>query len=406
MTGNVPEPVEAETVGQYRARILGYGAGRDPLVLQATAPEVLASLVHGLSEEQLSRRPAPDKWSIREIVAHLADDELVGGYRIRLILSAPGTPIQAFDQDVWARTGRYGTSDVSESLAVYRTLRSANLSLLHALTPAEWDMSGVHAERGIETVRDIAAYFAGHDINHFRQIEAIRRALQKSGLDWRTVSNRVKAVCFDVGETLVDESRLWRLWAQWLNVSTDAFDTTLKAVIARGEHHAQVFQHFRPGFDLHAALAERDAAGFPPDVFEARDLYPDALPCLRALKAAGYRIGVAGNQGIRSEAVLAEAGVDVDVVASSERWGVEKPSRGFFERLAQELDLEPSRIAYVGDRLDNDVLPAQECGMLGIFIRRGPWGKAHATRADAGKATIRIDDLTELVALRTRPDFF
>jgi uncharacterized damage-inducible protein DinB len=173
----------SETVDEYKARILGYQAGADPLVLQAQAPDALAELIAGLSEDQLGHRPAPGKWCIREIVAHLADDELVGAYRMRLILSAPGTAIQAFDQDVWARTGRYGTSDISESLMLYRTLRFANLKLLQSLTPEEWDMFGVHAERGIESLRDIVMYFAGHDINHFRQIELIRRQLGKATLE-------------------------------------------------------------------------------------------------------------------------------------------------------------------------------------------------------------------------------
>ena len=165
----------SETVDEYKGRVLSYQAGADPLVLQAKAPDVLAALVEGLSAEHLGQRPAPGKWSIREIVAHLADDELVGAYRIRLILSAPGTAIQAFDQDVWARTGRYSTRDIIDSLTLYRTLRFANLKLLQSLTAQEWDMFGVHAERGIESLRDIAMYFAGHDINHFRQIELIRR---------------------------------------------------------------------------------------------------------------------------------------------------------------------------------------------------------------------------------------
>ena len=173
----------SETVIEYKARILGYQAGADPLVLQAKAPDVLDRLVEGLSAEHLGQRPAPGKWCIREIVAHLADDELVGAYRIRLILSAPGTAIQAFDQDVWARTGRYSTWDIIDSLVLYRTLRFANLRLLQSLTAEEWDMFGVHAERGIESLRDIAMYFAGHDINHFRQIELIRRRLGNATLD-------------------------------------------------------------------------------------------------------------------------------------------------------------------------------------------------------------------------------
>jgi len=172
------ENASSETVDEYKARILGYQAGADPLALQAKAPDVLAALVAGLSTDDIEQRPAPGKWSIREIVAHLADDELVGAYRIRLILSAPGTAIQAFDQDMWARTGRYSTCDIAESLTLYRTLRFANLKLLRSLTTGEWDLFGVHAERGVESLRDIAMYFAGHDINHFRQIESIRRRLR------------------------------------------------------------------------------------------------------------------------------------------------------------------------------------------------------------------------------------
>jgi len=168
-----------ETAGEYKARILGYVAGADPLVLQDKAPDTLASLIDGLTHEELGYRPTPQKWSIRDIVAHLADDELVGAYRIRLILSAPGTAIQAFDQDVWARTGRYSKADVAESLTLYRTLRRANLKLLHSLSSEEWEMSGVHAERGVESVRDIVMYFAGHDLNHFGQIAAILRSLGK-----------------------------------------------------------------------------------------------------------------------------------------------------------------------------------------------------------------------------------
>ena len=169
------EPGEA--AASYKARILSYMDGGDFLALQSAAPEKLAALVGGLSKEQLEHRPSPEKWSIQEIVAHLADDELVGGYRLRMILSSSGTDIQAFDQDIWARTGRYDKIDVRSSLELFRVLRQANLALLGTLDSAEWDMFGVHAERGVETVRDIAMYFAGHDINHFRQIEAIRRSM-------------------------------------------------------------------------------------------------------------------------------------------------------------------------------------------------------------------------------------
>ena len=162
----------------YKTKILGFQAGADFLALQTAAPDTLASLTGGLSAEELARRPAPDKWSIQEIAAHLADDELVGAYRIRLILSSPGTAIQAFDQDVWARTGRYASTDTKASVEMFRVLRQANLALLRSLTPAEWDLFGIHAERGAESIRDIAMYYAGHDINHFNQIEAIRDSIR------------------------------------------------------------------------------------------------------------------------------------------------------------------------------------------------------------------------------------
>lgn len=161
----------------YKAKILSYQEGSDFLALLTDAPAKLAALIDGLSPEQLTRSAAPGKWSIAQIAAHLADDELVGGYRLRMILSSPGTAIQAFDQDVWARTGRYDTIDARTSLEMYRVLRKANVTLLRALQPAEWRLYGVHSERGVESVRESAMYFAGHDINHFNQIDAIRRSM-------------------------------------------------------------------------------------------------------------------------------------------------------------------------------------------------------------------------------------
>ena len=167
------EPGEASNA--YKSKILSYQAGADFLALQAAAPETLASLTNGLSAGELARRPAPDKWSIQELAAHLADDELVGAYRLRMILSSPGTAIQAFDQDIWARTGRYAATDTQASVEMFRVLRQANLALLRSLTSAEWDLYGIHAERGAESIRDIAMYYAGHDLNHFKHIEAIRK---------------------------------------------------------------------------------------------------------------------------------------------------------------------------------------------------------------------------------------
>ena len=162
-----------ETVEQYRQRMLNHLEGRDPLKLQAAAPKTLARLLKGVSASKARKQPAPGKWSIAEIAAHLADTELVGGYRIRTILGAPGAPIQGFDQDAWAATMQYNKRDLRKSLAQYTALREANLTLLKTLSPEQWTQHGVHSERGNESVEMIVRMFAGHDLNHFAQIERI-----------------------------------------------------------------------------------------------------------------------------------------------------------------------------------------------------------------------------------------
>jgi hypothetical protein len=165
-----------ETAEQYRQRMFGHLGVSDPLKLQAAAPAKLAKLLKGVSAAKARKRPAPGKWSIAEIVAHIADTELVGGYRIRAILGNPGTPIIGFDQDVWVTALHYDKRDLKRSLEQYRALREANLALLKTLTPEQWKHHGMHNERGPETVETIARMFAGHDLNHFQQIERILAA--------------------------------------------------------------------------------------------------------------------------------------------------------------------------------------------------------------------------------------
>ena len=205
----------------------------------------------------------------------------------------------------------------------------------------------------------------------------------------------MRAVFLDVGETIVDETRVWESWADWLGVPRFTFMAVLGQAIERGESHVAVFEEFQPGFDLAAERAARAAAGRLWTV-EPRDLYPDVLPCLERLRAEGYVVGVAGNQPAGVTEMLQGLGLPVDVVATSADWGVEKPSPTFFERVAAEAGAAPAEIAYVGDRLDNDVLPARDAGMVGVFLRRGPWGHAHARLPEAARADIRIDSLAEL----------
>lgn len=215
----------------------------------------------------------------------------------------------------------------------------------------------------------------------------------------------IKAIFFDVGETLVDETRQWFSWADWLGVGRLTFAAALGAVIAEGRHHRRVFDLFMPGFDLKAADAARQAQGVR-YVIEPRDFYPDAVPTLRALKAAGYTIGIAGNQPADTEAALKASGIVADHIASSARWGVEKPSPAFFARIVETSGHVADEIAYVGDRLDNDVLPAKQAGLLSVFLIRGPWGHIHARLPEASRADLTIhalDDLPRALSARGTP---
>ena len=162
-----------ETPQQYTQRVVGYMEGKKPLAVQAATAKKLERLIKGLPTVKLRKRPAPDKWSVGEILAHLADAEIVCGFRMRLILGAPGTPVAAFDQDSWVISGHYAKRDPRKSLAQFRVVREANLALLKSLTPEQWKHHGVHAERGVETIEHIARMYAGHDINHTQQIERI-----------------------------------------------------------------------------------------------------------------------------------------------------------------------------------------------------------------------------------------
>ena len=156
----------SETVQQYTQRILDHAEGLDPIKVQSATPKKLARLVRGASPAKLRKRPAPEKWSVAEILAHLADVEIVIGWRMRSILGAPGTEVQAYDQDAWVVSGHYEKRDVGKSIELQRVLREANLALLKTL-------SREHSERGQESIEHIVRMVAGHDLNHIGQIERI-----------------------------------------------------------------------------------------------------------------------------------------------------------------------------------------------------------------------------------------
>jgi hypothetical protein len=163
----------SETAQQYSQRILSHAEGMDPLKSQSAAAKKLDRLVKDVPASKLRKRPAPDKWSVGEILAHLADAEIVIAWRIRSILGAPGTPIQAYDQDAWAAAGNYAKRDPRKSIQQFRAMRDANLAFYKSLSPEQWKYSGMHSERGEESIERVARMIAGHDINHILQIERI-----------------------------------------------------------------------------------------------------------------------------------------------------------------------------------------------------------------------------------------
>jgi hypothetical protein len=162
-----------ETPQEYIKRILANLEGQDPLKVQAGTAKKIERMIKGVPASKLRKRPAPEKWSAGEILAHLADTEIVVGWRLRQILGAPGTPIQAFDQDSWAAAGRYQKRDPRKCAEQFRVVREANLALLKSLAPEQWKHHGMHAERGVETIEHIVGMMAGHDINHVKQVERI-----------------------------------------------------------------------------------------------------------------------------------------------------------------------------------------------------------------------------------------
>jgi HAD superfamily hydrolase (TIGR01509 family) len=180
---------------------------------------------------------------------------------------------------------------------------------------------------------------------------------------------------FDVGETLVDETNMWTRVAAAGGVTPFTLMAGLGATIALERPHDDVWELL--GIE------------HPPGMWTMDDWYPDARACLARLRAGGYRVCACGNTPRFVEEQLAPL---VDAVASSEGLGVWKPAPAFFQRVADLAGLPPERIAYVGDRVENDVAPALAAGMVAVHVRRGPWGHLQTPPAGA----IRIESLDEL----------
>ncbi|MDD8017150.1 MAG: DinB family protein [Bacteroidota bacterium] len=162
-----------ETPQQYSARILGNLEGKDPLKILSTTPQKIKKILGKLSKKAIYKKPSENKWSIAEIVAHLAETELVNGWRFRIIVEKNEVPIQPFEQDAWAKNSRYHSTDVKKMITLYAVLREANLQFIKGLPKEKFENFGMHAERGKESISHLINLEAGHDLNHLRQIEAI-----------------------------------------------------------------------------------------------------------------------------------------------------------------------------------------------------------------------------------------
>ncbi|GGP80104.1 HAD family hydrolase [Saccharothrix coeruleofusca] len=214
----------------------------------------------------------------------------------------------------------------------------------------------------------------------------------------------VTAVVFDVGETLLDDSREWGAWADWIGVPRHTFSTVLGAVTAAGRDNAETFQYFRPGFDMARERRLREEAGLGERI-EDGDLYPDVRTGLARLRELGLWVGIAGNQTSRAAELLRGLELPVDGVVTSGEWGVAKPAPEFFERVVK---MTPATVAgdvlYVGDHRDNDVVAAKAFGLRTALIRRGPWGYLWAddplVRRDADWVIDSLHDLPELLTTR------
>jgi hypothetical protein len=162
-----------ETVEQYTARLLGLVRDRDAHAVMADTPARLTALVESASPDELCFTPAPARWSITQIAAHLADSEIVGAWRFRTVLERDGAPMQAYDQNVWADAFDYEHAPAAESAALFGALRRATLRVLRHVDRARLQHAGMHAERGRESIDHLVRLYGGHDLNHLAQIERL-----------------------------------------------------------------------------------------------------------------------------------------------------------------------------------------------------------------------------------------
>ena len=213
----------------------------------------------------------------------------------------------------------------------------------------------------------------------------------------RASSSGVCAVVLDIGETCVNTGCEYRRWARWLDVPAHTFSAAVGAAIVRGGDEYDALSMLRPDVDPAVEVRRRvSSADF--EAFGEEDLYPDVRPALTALCQAGVWVAIVGNQSLASEATLQQMGLPCDLIATSASWDVRKPDAEYFERIVQYAPCRRQEILHVGDRVDNDIRPANQAGLLTAHLRRGPWGclsPPHSSRP-ADRPTFSIESLTDL----------
>ncbi|NEB70353.1 HAD family hydrolase [Streptomyces fulvissimus] len=211
----------------------------------------------------------------------------------------------------------------------------------------------------------------------------------------------METIVLDVGETLTRDDRYWATWADWLGIPRHTISALVGAAVVQGHDNSQALQLVRPGIDIDAEYAAREAAGRGEQLGE-RDLYPDVQPALGGLQELGIRVVVAGNQTAKAGDMLRGLDLPADLVVTSAEWGVAKPDPAFFTRVLEASQAMPSETLYVGDHPANDIFPAAAAGLRTAHLRRGPWGywwaDDPAVRAAADWSIGSLTDLLDLVS--------
>lgn len=208
----------------------------------------------------------------------------------------------------------------------------------------------------------------------------------------------IRAVILDIGETITRDDRYWATWADWLAIPRHTLSALVGAVVARGDDNSEALRLVRPGIDIQAEYAAREAAGRGEHLDES-DLYDDVRPALRALRDQDVRVVIAGNQTARAGELLRGLDLPADYITTSAELDAAKPSTDFFHRVLAASGTDPHTSLYVGDHPANDIGPAQAAGLRAAHLRRGPWGHLWADTVEAASADYRIDSLLDLVGI-------